>query len=237
MPRSRVAAALALSLAAAPAAARERTEIPEKYKWNLADLYPSVDAWKAARGDLRRRVATLGRHRGHLGDSAEALWKALDDIFGVNRDLSRLSVYASSLSDEDTRAAPPRELRQSAEQLSVDFAAATAFVRPEILALDPARVRGFVAQEKRLGDYRFFLEEVLRWKPHTLSAGEERVAAEAGNLAGAGAAIHGILADADLPWPTRPERRCAWTSRPTPSTGPPRCARTARRCSPPSSAL
>ncbi len=202
MPRARLATALALSLAAGSATARERSEIPDRYRWNLADLYPSVAAWQAARQDIGRRVAAFGRHRGHLGDSSETLWQALDDMFGVDRDLSRLYVYAASLSDEDTRAAPPRELRQAAQQLVVDFAAATAFVRPEILALDPARVRGFVGKEKRLADYRFFLEEVLRWKPHTLSAGEERVAAEAGNLSGTGGAIHGILADADLPWPT-----------------------------------
>ncbi len=199
---ARLAAALALALAAAPATARERSEIPDKYKWNLSDLYPSVEAWKAAREDLTRRVGALGQHRGHLGDSAEALWKSLDAMFGVSRDLSRLGVYAMSLSDEDTRAAPPRELRQAAEQLSVDFAAATAWVRPEILSLDPARVRDFVQKEKRLGDYRFYLEEVLRWKRYTLSAGEERVAAEAGNLAGAGGDLYGILANADLPWPT-----------------------------------
>jgi oligoendopeptidase F len=199
---ARLAAALALALAAAPAAARERSEIPDKYKWNLSDLYPSVDAWKAAREDLSTRVGALGQPRGHLGDSAEALWKALDAVFGVNRDLSRLGVYAMTVSDEDTRAAPPRELRQAAEQLAVDFAAATAWLRPEILSLDPARVRGFIEKEKRLGEYRFFLEEVLRWKPHTLSAGEERVAAEAGNLSGAGGDLYGILANADLPWPT-----------------------------------
>jgi len=199
---ARLAAALALALATAPAAARERSEIPDQYKWNLADLYPSVEAWKTAREDLTRRVGALGQHKGHLGDSAETLWKGLDTMFGVHRDLQRLSVYASSLSDEDTRAAPPRELKQAAEQLGVDFGSATAWVRPEILSLDPARVRGFVEKEKRLGEYRVFLEEVLRWKPHTLSSGEERVAAEAGNLTGAGSDVYGILANADLPWPT-----------------------------------
>ena len=75
MPRARFATALALTLATGPAAARERSEIPDTYKWNLADLYPSVEAWQAAREDLGRRVTAFGRHRGHLGDSAEALWK------------------------------------------------------------------------------------------------------------------------------------------------------------------
>ena len=202
MPRSRLAAALALAVLAAPVAARERSEIPDKYKWSLADLYPSAEAWKASRADVARRIGTLGQYRGHLGDSAEALWKALDAMAGMKRDLSRLNVYAASLSDEDTRAAPPRELRQAAEQLSVDFAAATAWVRPEILSLEEAKVRGFIAQEKRLGEFRFPLEDVLRWRPHTLSAGEERVAAEAGNLTGAGYDLYGVLANADLPWPT-----------------------------------
>ena len=46
---SRLAVLLAGLAAAAPAAARERSEIPEKYRWNLADLYPSDAAWRAAR--------------------------------------------------------------------------------------------------------------------------------------------------------------------------------------------
>src|SRR5512144_3147821 len=154
--------ALALFLAATPAAAKERSQIPDKYKWNLADLYPSEQAWSQAKVDLARRIPRLGEFRGHLGDSAEGLWRALDAMFGIDRDLSRLAVYAHSLSDEDTRAARPRELRQTADQLGVDFAAAASFVKPEILSLGPERVRAFLAQEKRLKAYRFFLEDVLR---------------------------------------------------------------------------
>ena len=196
------AAALALLLAATPAAARERSQIPDKYKWNLADLYPSEQAWFQAKAELARRIPRLAEHRAHLGDSAAALSRALDAMFGIDRDLSRLTVYAHSLSDEDTRAARPRELRQSADQLGVDFAAASSFVKPEILALDPARVRAFLAQEKGLEPYRFFLEDTLRWRSHTLSAGEERVAAEAGNLADAAGAAYNLLKDADIPYPT-----------------------------------
>jgi oligoendopeptidase F len=203
MPRSATrAAALGLLLAASPAFAKERSQIPEKYKWNLADLFPSEQAWSQARADLAKRIPRLAEHRGHLGDSAEALWRGLDAMFAIDRDLSRLAVYASSLSDEDTRAARPRELRQSSEQLAVDFAAASSFAKPEILALEPARVRAFAAQDRRLEPFRFFLEDTLRWKPHTLGAAEERIAAEAGNLADAGGAAYGLLKDADIPYPT-----------------------------------
>jgi oligoendopeptidase F len=197
----RLAILLALSLAA-PAAAKERAEIPEKYTWNLSDLYPSEAAWKAAQDDLRKRIPALASHRGHLGDSAEALWRALDASSSLQRDLERLYVYAATRSDEDVRAAGPREMKQGAQQLAVDLSSAASFIEPEILAIDPARVRGFQASEKRLRDYAFYLDDVLRRRPHTLSAAEERVAAEAGNLADAGSSAYTVLSNADLPYPT-----------------------------------
>jgi oligoendopeptidase F len=201
---ARLSASLALALAvlALPAAAAERAEIPEKYKWNLADLYPSPEAWRASRNDLDGRIPSLAGHRGHLGDSAEALWRALDAATGLERDLARLLAYAGCLSDQDVRAAGPRELRQEAEALRVKLASASSFLEPEILALDPERVRGWLASEKRLADYAFYLEDVLRRRPHTLSAAEERIAAEAGNLETAGQEAYNLLANADLPYPT-----------------------------------
>ncbi len=202
MPWLRRAVLLALSLAASPALARERSEIPEKYTWNLADLYPSDEAWKAARDDLRKRIPALASHRGHLGDSAEALWRALDAAFGLRRDLEKVNAYAMCRSDEDIRAAGPREMTQAAQQLGVDLSAASSFIDPEILSLDPAKVRGFLAGEKRLRDYAFYLEDVLRRRPHTLSAPEERIAAEAGNLADGGSSTYTVLSNADLPYPT-----------------------------------
>jgi oligoendopeptidase F len=197
------AALVALVFAfASPAAARERSEVPEAYRWNLADLYPSEAAWKQSKEELAKRVQSLAERKGHLGDSAGALLAGLSEMFGVDRDLSRLVVYASSLSDEDTRATRSREMRQEAERLAVDFGSAASFVRPEILSLAPEKVRSFLAQEKRLEEYRVYLEDILRWKPHTLSAAEERIAADAGNLTDAGQSAYGILKDADLPYPT-----------------------------------
>jgi oligoendopeptidase F len=197
-----VSIAAAAALASAPAVARERSEIPEKYRWNLADLYPSDAAWKAARDDLARRLPELSRARGKLGDSAESLRGALDAVFGANRELERLSVYASARADEDTRVASTRELRQSARQLSVELDSATSWLRPELVALDPAKVRTFLSRDPKLAEYRFFVEDALRWKPHTLGPGEERIVAEAGSLTGAGGEISGVLRDADVPWPT-----------------------------------
>ncbi len=202
---SRLARALLAVLAlstAAPAAAKERSEIPDKYKWDLGDLFPSDDAWKAARDDLAKKIPALAAHRGKLGGSADDLVRALEDVYGARLALERLWVYANSRSDEDTRVGPTREMRQAAQQLAVELDSAGSWIRPELLSLDPAKIRATVRSDPRLAKYAFPLEDILRWKPHTLGAGEEKVVAEAGAMARAGGSISGILRDADLPWPT-----------------------------------
>jgi len=195
--------ALALALAfSLPTRAVERSEIPDRYRWNLADLYASDDAWTVAREEVGRSIPAFAARRGRLGESARSLADALDELFALDLRVYRLGVYATSRGDEDTRVAGPREMRQSAEQLRVRLSAATSWVRPELLSIDPARIRAFVAAEPRLAPYRFYLDNVLRWKPHTLSAAEELVASEAGNLASAGATTYGVLSNAELPYPT-----------------------------------
>jgi oligoendopeptidase F len=191
-----------LSMTAVSAGAGERKDVPDKYKWNLADLYPSEAAWAKAKDELVQRLPGLAKQRGHLGKSPKELLVALQTMFDLDRDLSRLAVYASSLSDEDVRAARPREMKQAAEELATAFSSACSWVRPEILTLEPAKVRKFVLQEPKLAPYRVYLEETLRRRPHTLGAAEEKIAAEAGELERAGGEVHGVLSNADLPYPT-----------------------------------
>ncbi|HSN13720.1 MAG TPA: oligoendopeptidase F [Anaeromyxobacteraceae bacterium] len=200
MKMIRIAAPLAAALAASPSLGKERGDVPEKYTWNLDDVFPTEIAWRAAREELKRRIPQVAGHRGHLGDSAGALLSALDALYGARELLERTYVYASMRSDEDTREARPREMKQELQQLAVDFEAATSWLRPELLALGPDKVKTFLAREPRLAPYRQPLDDVLRWKPHTLSAAEERVAAEAGNLS-AGQSVYSVFKDADLPYP------------------------------------
>jgi oligoendopeptidase F len=188
--------------AAAAFGAAERKDVPDKYKWNLADLYPSEAAWTKAKDALAKRVPEMAKFKGHLGKSPKDLLAGLQTMFDIDLELTRLSVYASGLSDEDVRAARPREMKQSSEELATAFAAASSWVRPEILTIDAAKVRKWIGQEKKLAPYRVFLEETLRRKPHTLGVGEEKVVAEAGDMARAGGEVHGVLSNADLPYPT-----------------------------------
>jgi len=200
----------ALSFAAAPSASSgqpvskeiDRSHIDAKYKWKLADLYASDQAWEKAKAALGKKVAGFEKHKGHLGDGPKALADALTELGALQNELQRVAVYAHARSDENTRLAPPRSMRSEADSLGVQLDTVTSWLRPELLTLPDAAIQTALAQEKRLHEWAFYLQDVLRWKPHTLRAEEERIVAMAGELSIAPSTVYGVLKDADLPYPT-----------------------------------
>ena len=171
------------------------------YRWNLEDIYPSEEAWELAMADLDRKLDSLESCRGRLGSSAQELKRCLDTIYGISKQLRRVSAYASLLSDEDTRNAHALEMRQSAELLATRFSQATSYVKPEIIAIGRDRLDAFLTGEPALGIYRFPLTEILRQAPHTLGEDGEKLVATAGLMADAPSTVYSILSNAEIPWP------------------------------------
>ena len=175
---------LSLSLAggtqSVEAQEREREKISDTYKWDLTEIYPTAAAWKAAKEKFVAQPATVKKFRGMLAQSPAQLLQCLDLVFDLRKEYVRLYVYASLQSDLDTRDAENLGRLQEIRQAGSDFAAATAFVEPEVLAIGRAQVDGFLHQEPKLATYRHYLDDVLRRKAHTGTEGEEKIIADAG---------------------------------------------------------
>ncbi|MGH9348207.1 MAG: oligoendopeptidase F [Vicinamibacterales bacterium] len=195
-------AALAALTLAGTAQERDRAKIPDKYKWNLADIYPDVAAWRAAKAKLQAELPALRGYQGKLGSSPAAPADALDHLYRIEKELSRLYVYASMLADQDTREAEPQGMQQEMQRLAADFGAQVSYVEPEILELGTATIERFLAAEPRLETYEFYLRDVLRRAPHTRTDSEEKILADAVPLAGSASNIFNILSNADFPYPS-----------------------------------
>jgi oligoendopeptidase F len=181
---------------------RDRSKIPDKYKWNLADIYPDVATWRAAKDKLAAELPKIRSYQGTLGSSPKALADALEHMSRLDKELSRLYVYASMLADQDTRESEPQGMQQEMQQLAASFGAEAAYIEPEILKIGGAAIDTFIAGEPRLKVYTFYLRDIARRAPHTLSDTEEKILADAAPLAQSASNIYGILANADFPYPT-----------------------------------
>ena len=179
----------------------DRVTVHEKYTWNLADLYPNVAAWRADKARITTELPQVRACAGRLGSSPQTLADAFETMTRLDRELARLYVYASMLSDEDTRQSEPQGMHQEMQQLYAEFNAQTSYIEPEILRIGGAAIEAFIDAEPRLADYAFALRDIARRAAHTLSDAEEKILADAQPLAGSASNIYGIFANADFPYP------------------------------------
>jgi oligoendopeptidase F len=181
---------------------RQRADVPPEHTWNLADLYPSMDAWRAAKQRTSAAIPALKSFEGRLGSSAATLADALEATYRLDKELSRVYVYASLLADQDTRDSAAEAMRREMVQIAAAFSAASSYIEPEVLRFPDGQVTRFLAAEPRLQPYAFYLKDIERREAHTLSPAEEKLLADAGPLAGAPQSIYTILTNADFPYPT-----------------------------------
>ena len=181
---------------------RDRANVPVAYQWNLADIYPDDAAWRTRKEAIVAEIPKIGEFRGRLGSSPQTLASALELSTRLAKELTRLYVYASMLSDTDTRLDAPQGMQQEMQQIFARFGAEASFIEPELLKVGTATVEKYLAAEPRLKVYAFYLRDIVRRAPHTLSDAEEKILADAAPLAGSAANIYGILTNADFPYPT-----------------------------------
>jgi oligoendopeptidase F len=148
---------------------RERAEIEEKYKWNIDDVYSGVTVWRNEKDRIAAALPTIRTFAGRLGSAAEVLADALDTTTSLEKELSRLYVYASMLADQDTRASDAQGMKQQMQLLFAEYSAQASYIEPEILKVGSKTIDTFLAAEPRLKIYTFYLQDIARRAPHTLT--------------------------------------------------------------------
>ena len=181
---------------------RDRSKVADKYKWNLAEVYPNPVAWRAQKEKITAELPKIREFEGTLSASPKTLADALELMSRLDKELTRLYVYASMLSDEDTRDSMPQGMQQEMQQIAASFGAYASFIEPEIVKIGSAAIEKTIAAEPRLKPYTFYLRDIARRAAHTLSDAEEKILADAGPLAGSPTNIYTILTNADFPYPT-----------------------------------
>ncbi len=145
-----------LAPAEAPAAPplRDRNEIPDRFKWNLRNIFIDWEAWKTAYDELDRGIAAFANLQGTLALGADSLLAALklrDDIGQLEY---KVWYFASLWYDQDQRDNQINARRQQVQILFAKAAQASAWFDPELLKISLATVQGdlYRQQEHVLDD-------------------------------------------------------------------------------------
>lgn len=177
-------------------ALKERKEMDPQYQWDLTKMYASDAEWEKAFAAIAPKIEALAAWEGKLNNAA-SIREFYDAEIGVFRELENLAVYTSLRLSEDTRADDAQSMDARATAKYVKAVGTIAYAQPEILALPQETLDAIMADEQ-VAPYRFALEDLLRAKPHTLTAPEEKLLAAFGEAFGTPKNVADNLEDADM---------------------------------------
>lgn len=176
-------------------ATKNRNEIESKYKWRLEDIVSSDEQWESDLLALSAEIDKISVYEGNLTcENALDCLYLLDEL-GLK--LERLYVYATMRHDEDGSVEKYNSMRGKIEMLSVKMSTLSSFVTPELVALDETQLLQLANCEKGL-PFSYQIKEIVRNKPHVLTAKEEKLLAGVSSFAGDFRDIFGMFDNVDV---------------------------------------
>lgn len=176
----------------------KRNEVPEELKWDLTRIFKTDKDWEIAYNQVKNDVQSLSNLKEKFTESGHKLYEGLNKILTVGRNLEKVYVYATMSSDVDTSNAHYLGYVAQVQALTSQFEAAIAFLNPAILQVPDEKMAQFKSEEPRLNDYAHMLEQITRKRPHTLSAQEERLIADAGDALSTSENTYNVLTNSDM---------------------------------------
>ena len=153
-----------------------RDQVPVGDTWDLTQLYATSADWQAAFEKVQRDYAGVAQWKDRVGESAATLRAVLEFDKELSLLIERLGHYASLLTSGDSSNAEHLAREAQFENLLTRIGEASAFVAPEIQAIEDATFDAFL-KEPPLAEWVITLRKQRRYQPHTLTANEERLLA------------------------------------------------------------
>ena len=179
----------------------KRSEVEKQFTWAIEDLYASDEMWEKEYNELKDMLPEVSKYRGRLSESAQTLldFMKLYEKLGIL--MERVYVYANQKYHEDTGNSVYQDLADKAGVIAVQVESALSFFTPEILSISEDKLEQFKSDKEELRVYDTYLKNILRRKPHILSAEMEELLADAGEMASSPDNIFSKFNNADIKFP------------------------------------
>lgn len=175
---------------------KKRSQIAEKYKWDLSPIYRSYEELLQDVEKLKTYPEKLASYKGKLKKPALCL-----EFFKLGTEVSKLdekiSVYLLLKLSENLEDSKYLELESVVSTINKKISCATAFEESELLKCGEKYIRKLMADE-RFAIYRLSLDNFLRNKDHVLSEKEEEIISKAGKSLGGYSDVFDNLDNLDL---------------------------------------
>ena len=175
-----------------------REEVPNKFKWDLSKMYKDNNEVEIDIKKVNELTPKILDFKTHIMDSSDSLYEFLKLTEKQDRLISKLYVYSKMSFDVDTKNNKSKSLMMKIEKLSESLSEKYSFIEPEMLESSYDTVLKYIDENSKLKEYKFYLEQIFRYKPHSLKLNEEEIFTKALNSFGNCADAFNSINNADI---------------------------------------
>ncbi|MDD2352272.1 MAG: oligoendopeptidase F [Atribacterota bacterium] len=178
-----------------------RKNISQEYRWDVKSLYDSIDNWENdfLKAEKLRNELIKYKDSFLLDDKSFLQCLLLKDE--VSKIMQNLLTYAHMRKDEDNQNEKYQSIYYRSTNLLTKIEDNIAFIQPGILSLKYKTLREWINKNNKLKLYKHYIEDIYRKKSHILRPNEEKIIAQAGEMAMVPENTYGLLSNADLRFP------------------------------------
>ena len=179
----------------------KREEVKVEDTWDLTDMYESNEAWEEELNKIEALITEIAGMEGTCLDTAKNLLTVLEKDAACAQKIELAYSYAERLFDQDQKNTKHQSMSAKIMSVYAEYAASTAFISPEIIAASSELLEKYFKEVPELELYRKQIDEIIRMKPHRLSAEMEKLVALTAEMSQGPSDTYSIFNNADLTFP------------------------------------
>ena len=158
---------------------KNRSEVEEKYKWDLTDLFKDDKDFDDSYNKAKKDVIKLKEYVGCTKDKNK-LYEFLNKDINTHALVLRLYIYAYLINDQELGVSSSIDRKNKISDLYNLYSLNTNFFNSELLKLSKKEYENLF-DNKKLLEYKKMLDEIYRNKGHILDENSENIISELTN--------------------------------------------------------
>ena len=176
-----------------------RSEIDDKYKWDLSSIYKDDDEFLKELNKVKEEIKEVNKYLINMMDNAENLYNCLKLTDKLEMKLEKLFSYAHLHNDEDTTNNKYQKYYGLVINLDSEYSKISSFITPELMKYDYDKIEKFYIDYPKLKeDYEFLLKDIYRSKKYKLDENTEKALSNLNKAFDNSEEVYSLLTNSDF---------------------------------------
>ena len=153
---------------------QNRSEVPEKYKWDLTSFFTDEEDYQKNFKCAKEKIHNLEKYKG-CTKNPQKLFEFLESEIATIALCEDLYVYSFLINDQELGVSKSIERMNEASNLYGTLDVTLSFFAPELLKLSQDEYEKLFKDNAKLLEYKALLDDIYREKDHILNEQEESI--------------------------------------------------------------